>query len=191
MFAGTCLEDVYVSMYILNWSRFACVVAGKWIKKHIRFSGLRLDSRWHAAGLGWWSRRRSPWSYTIRCRSAIIVELNNLPVWLETRMDLLCLDQKPSLERYINASAELFQEMAEGLGDPVLFEMASRLADASLRCNLIDQHQDWSFFHFHYQWGCCSWAPTSRWPRLGRFGHVGSGPAWLYHFVSRYCFWHG
>ena len=67
-------------------------------------------------------------------RSAIMAELKGLPDWIVARLSLLTTHQTHYLERALNCCAELYQELAECLGDQLFFDFASRLAETSLKC---------------------------------------------------------
>ena len=95
-------------------------LSGSWEvdQKHIRFSGLRLDSGWHAAGLddGAGDGLLDPILYGVDLQSLWSSTTSRCgwrPAWTSC-----VLDQKPSLERYINASAELFQRWQRVLATP-------------------------------------------------------------------------
>ena len=51
-------------------------------------------------------------------------------------MDMLAASLRPTAEKYMNAIAEMFQEMGQMLGDALLFMMATRMAEACIRCHM-------------------------------------------------------
>ena len=69
-------------------------------------------------------------------RSDIIVELNNFPTWVEARAEQLTASLRLVLERYLNASSEMFWDLSQAIPDKALVQVAERSAEALLRCRL-------------------------------------------------------
>lgn len=67
-------------------------------------------------------------------RSEIMEELANLPVWVETRLDLLSLELKQVVCRILNATIETVFELQGVLSDPVLAQLTNKCAETCLRC---------------------------------------------------------
>lgn len=67
-------------------------------------------------------------------RSEIMAELAGFPVWVETRADLMSVELKKVLCRYLNALIESVFELQNVLTDPVLACLTSKCAEACLRC---------------------------------------------------------
>lgn len=67
-------------------------------------------------------------------RSEIMAELSGFPVWIETRADLMSVELKKVLCRYLNALIESVFELQNVLTDPVLACLTRKCAEACLRC---------------------------------------------------------
>lgn len=74
-------------------------------------------------------------SQAAEVRSMMIIELQHLPVWLESRIDLVPANMRPVMARYLNALAETTWELSNLVHDLALTELASRAAEACVRCN--------------------------------------------------------
>ena len=59
-------------------------------------------------------------------RSAMIIELQQLPVWLETRLAMIPANLRPVTARYLNALAETMWELSSSVHDLALTELSSR-----------------------------------------------------------------
>ena len=70
------------------------------------------------------------------CRAAIFDELDFLPTYFEEKIDAMPTVLRPTLEKYLNAIAELFQQAAQITEDPLLFRVATRMSEACVRCRM-------------------------------------------------------
>ena len=68
-------------------------------------------------------------------RSVMLIELQQLPVWLETRLAMIPANLRPVTARYLNALAETMWELSSSVHDLALTELSSRAAEACVRCN--------------------------------------------------------
>ena len=67
-------------------------------------------------------------------RSEIMEELATLPVWVETRLELLSVELRQVVCRILNATIETVFELQAVLSDPVLAQLTNKCAETCLRC---------------------------------------------------------
>lgn len=67
-------------------------------------------------------------------REEIMAELAQLPVWVETRLELMSVELQHVLCRYLNALIETVFELQDTLSDPVLAQLSNKCAETCLRC---------------------------------------------------------
>lgn len=67
-------------------------------------------------------------------RSEIMEELATLPVWVETRLELLSVELKQVVCRILNATIETVFDLQAVISDPVLAQLTNKCAETCLRC---------------------------------------------------------
>ena len=67
-------------------------------------------------------------------RANILAELNQLPCWMEAKVEKLPPEVRSDMEKMLNTVSELFFEMGEILGELAIKAVAARSAETLLRC---------------------------------------------------------
>ena len=67
-------------------------------------------------------------------RELVQQELDDLPTWMESRMQLLTVENRVVLERYMTAITEIHFELQDRVPDPIIKSIADRFAETCTRC---------------------------------------------------------
>ena len=67
-------------------------------------------------------------------RDLVKQELDDIPTWMESRLQLLTLENRVVLERYMTAITEIHFELQDHIPDPVIKLIAERFAETCIRC---------------------------------------------------------
>ncbi len=73
-------------------------------------------------------------AYATEDRVVVLAELEQLPTWIERRMELLTVENRHVLERYMTATAEVHFELSSMIADQALQAIADRCAETCTRC---------------------------------------------------------
>ena len=67
-------------------------------------------------------------------RELVTQELDDIPTWMESRLQLLSVENRVVLERYMTAITEIHHELQEYILDPIVKTIADRFAETCIRC---------------------------------------------------------
>ena len=67
-------------------------------------------------------------------RDLVKQELDDMPTWMESRLQLLTVENREVLERYVTAITEIHYELQEHIPDPIIKTIADRFAETCIRC---------------------------------------------------------
>ena len=67
-------------------------------------------------------------------RELVQQELDDMPTWMESRLQLLTVENRVVLERYMTAFTEIHFELQDHIPDPLIKAIADRFAETCIRC---------------------------------------------------------
>ena len=67
-------------------------------------------------------------------RDLVKTELDEMPTWMESRLQLLTVENRVVLERYMTAITEIHFELQDHIPDPIIKTIADRFAETCIRC---------------------------------------------------------